>query len=108
MPERSRQTALRSLIPNAAADLSIAAQHQDPSSEDVNKRLDWQMKDQEMGLQYTPLRLESAKLFIFVDGSFVNNKKLNSQIGFIIVLANKNQSISQSLYIFLLPFSSDS
>lgn len=30
------------------------------------------------------------KLFIFVDGLFVNNKDLSSQFGYVIILANKD------------------
>lgn len=41
------------------------------------------------GLRYKPLDLPSAKLFVFVDGSFANNKDLSSQIGYVIVLANE-------------------
>jgi hypothetical protein len=33
--------------------------------------------------------LATAKLFVFVDSSFANNKDLSSQIGYIIILANK-------------------
>jgi hypothetical protein len=33
--------------------------------------------------------LRTAKLFVFVDGSFANNKDLSSQIGYIIILANE-------------------
>ena len=31
----------------------------------------------------------TAKLYVFTDASFANNKDLNSQIGYIIVLANE-------------------
>jgi hypothetical protein len=30
------------------------------------------------GLTYVPLKLATAKLFVFVDGSFANNKDLSS------------------------------
>jgi hypothetical protein len=33
--------------------------------------------------------LATAKLFVFVDSSFANNKDLSSQIGYVIILANK-------------------
>ena len=41
------------------------------------------------GLTYIPLDLRTAKLFVFVDGSFANNKDLTSQIGYEIFLANE-------------------
>jgi hypothetical protein len=33
---------------------------------------------------------DHMKLFIFVDGSFVNNKDFSSQIGYVMILANEN------------------
>ena len=41
------------------------------------------------GIKYIALDLEHAKLFIFVDGSFANNKDFSSQIGYEIILANE-------------------
>ena len=41
------------------------------------------------GLQYVSLTLQNMKLFIFVDGSFANNRDLSSQIGYVIVLGNE-------------------
>jgi hypothetical protein len=38
------------------------------------------------------LNLNKAKIYVFVDGSFANNKDLSSQIGFIIILANENEN----------------
>ncbi|KAH0425958.1 polyprotein [Colletotrichum camelliae] len=43
------------------------------------------------GLTFVPLRLETAKLFVFVDGSFANNSDMTSQIGYVLVLANETQ-----------------
>jgi hypothetical protein len=74
------------------ARLSIAAQHQNPTESDIaalNKRIDWQMKNMDRGIKYIPLDLATAKLFVFVDGSFANNKDLSSQIGHEIILANE-------------------
>ena len=79
--------------PEAAFDLSVAAQSQNPSDSDakaLNKRLKWQMENKERGLRFIHINLESAKLFVFVDASFANNKDYSSQIGFVIVLANKD------------------
>jgi hypothetical protein len=41
------------------------------------------------GITYILLELATAKLFVFVDGSFANNKDLSSQIRYVIILANK-------------------
>jgi len=38
------------------------------------------------------LDLNKAKIYVFVDSSFANNKDLSSQIGFIIILANENEN----------------
>ncbi|KAI0994537.1 hypothetical protein K3495_g13646 [Podosphaera aphanis] len=78
--------------PEVAYDLSVAAQHQEPTKDDVialNKRLMWQMANLDRGLKYVPLDLSKAKLFVFVDGSFANKKDYSSQIGYEIILANE-------------------
>ncbi|KAM4062780.1 hypothetical protein HRG_007600 [Hirsutella rhossiliensis] len=36
--------------------------------------------------------LEAAKVFVFTDGSFANNKDLSSQIGFVIIIATETKS----------------
>jgi hypothetical protein len=41
------------------------------------------------GITYIPLELATAKLFVFINGLFANNKNLSSQIRYIIILANK-------------------
>jgi hypothetical protein len=41
------------------------------------------------GITYILLELATAKLFVFVNSSFANNKDLSSQIGYVIILANK-------------------
>jgi hypothetical protein len=41
------------------------------------------------GLTYVKLDLLLAKLYVFVNSSFTNNKDLSSQIRFNIILANK-------------------
>jgi hypothetical protein len=80
--------------PEASFDLSVAAQHQSPSDADItalNKRLEWQQKSLDRGLKSIVLTdLGSARLYVFVDGSFANNSDLSSQLGFIILLANEN------------------
>ena len=67
--------------PEASFDLSITAQHQDPKPDDVlvlNCRIKWQMENIDRGITYVPLDLSTAKLYVFVDGSFANNKDLSS------------------------------
>jgi hypothetical protein len=49
------------------------------------------MNNLDRGLTFIPMDLQTAKLFVFVDGSFANNKDLSSQIGFVIFLANEKQ-----------------
>jgi hypothetical protein len=39
-----------------------------------------------------PLDISSLSLLVFIDASFTNNKDLLSQIGFIIILIDQNQS----------------
>jgi hypothetical protein len=79
--------------PEASFGLSVAAQHQEPSDEEIktlNKRLKWQLDNPDRGIKYIPLDLHHTKLFCFVDGSFANNKDLSSQIGYEIILANES------------------
>jgi hypothetical protein len=80
--------------PEAIFDLSVAAQHQDPTEEDakaLNQRLQWQINNAEKGLRYIPVDLHSAKIYVFVDGSFANNKDLSSQIGFVVVIGTETE-----------------
>ena len=42
------------------------------------------------GLLYVPINLPTAKLFVFVDRSFVNNKDFSSQLGYKIIIANES------------------
>jgi hypothetical protein len=81
--------------PEAAFDLSFAAQVTDPQKENINylnKRIQWQIDNPLRGLTFTPLDLESLSLVVFTDASFANNRDLSSQIGFVIVLTDRNQS----------------
>jgi hypothetical protein len=91
--QRARGAYIASICqPEAAFDLSVAAQHQEPTKDDVailNKRLQWQLDHLDRGLTYVPLDMSTAKLFVFVDGSFANNKDFSSQIGFLIIIANE-------------------
>lgn len=77
--------------PEAAYDLSVAAQTTDLDSDAVkalNKRLQWQLENATRGLKYAPLTTE-LELIVFTDASFANNRDLSSQIGYVIVLADK-------------------
>lgn len=77
--------------PEAAFDLSHAAQIIDPLDEDakiLNKRLQWQIDHCSRGLRYVRLDPSTLKLVVFTDASFANNRNLSSQIGFVIVLAD--------------------
>ena len=81
--------------PEAAFDLSVAAQHQEPTHLEVkalNKQLEWQQNNKQRGICFIPTKLDTAKLFVFIDGTFANNKDFSSQIGFVIVLANESST----------------
>jgi hypothetical protein len=93
LEQRARGAYIASICqPEASYDLSVAAQHQNPKEDDIrtlNKRLEWQVKNIDRGIKYIALDLTRTKLFVFVDGSFANNKDLSSQIGYLIILANE-------------------
>jgi hypothetical protein len=81
--------------PESSYDLSFAAQVTDPQEADVkqlNKRIQWQIDNSTRGLTFVPLDMNSLSLLVFTDASFANNKDLSSQIGFVIVLTDRNQS----------------
>jgi len=37
-----------------------------------------------------PINLPTTKLFVFINGSFVNNKDFSSQLGYKIIIINKS------------------
>jgi hypothetical protein len=94
--QRARGAYIASVCqPEAAFDLSVAAQTTEPTHEDIkalNVRIQWQIDNSQRGLTFIPLDLERTKLFIFTDGSFANNKDLSSQLGFLIVLGNESRT----------------
>ncbi|KAF1980233.1 hypothetical protein BU23DRAFT_576268 [Bimuria novae-zelandiae CBS 107.79] len=51
-------------------------------------------------LRYIPVNLINAKLMVFVDGSFTNNKDLSSQLGFILMLVNKSTDVDNAFTIY--------
>jgi hypothetical protein len=93
--QRARGAYIASICqPEAAFDLSAAAQHKEPTKEDIarmNKRIKWQMEHVDRGINYIPLNLPTVRLFVYVDASFANNKDLSSQIGYVIFLANEER-----------------
>jgi hypothetical protein len=67
--------------PKAAFDLSVAAQHQNLTEANItalNKRIEWQMTHMDRGIKYIVIDLTTAKLFVFVDRLFANNKDFSS------------------------------
>jgi hypothetical protein len=79
----------------ASFNLSAAAQTTDPSKKNVaklNRRLKWQMQNLSLSLNYIPIKLNTIKLFAFVNALFANNRDLNSQIGYIIMLGNEKNT----------------
>ena len=93
--QRARGAYIASICqPEASFDLSAAAQHKEPTKEDIttlNRRIKWQKENTARGLRYVPLDPHEMKLFVLVDASFANNKDLTSQIGYTIVLANEKE-----------------
>jgi hypothetical protein len=91
--QRARGAYVASICqPEALFDLSVAAQHQNPSDDEVkalNKRIRWQMDNPDRGISYAPLDTSQLRLFVFVDGSFANNKDLSSQLGYVMILGNE-------------------
>jgi hypothetical protein len=80
--------------PEAAFDLSFAAQAVGPPTkeqiEQLNKRLQWQFNNSSRGLRFIKLDLDSLQLVTFTDASFANNKDLSSQIGYVIAISDKD------------------
>jgi len=62
-----------------------------PNKEDtkqLNKHLNWQIKNTNRGLKFIKLDIKTLQLLVFTDVSFTNNKDLSLQIGYIIILAD--------------------
>jgi hypothetical protein len=77
--------------PEAAYDLSVAAQSTEYTHDDVralNRRLQWQIKNSSRGLKFVKLDEKSLQLLVFTDASFANNKDLSSQMGALLVVAD--------------------
>jgi hypothetical protein len=77
--------------PEAAYDLSTAAQAIDITEDEVNalnKRLKWQIENAARGIRFAKLQQDSLQLLVFTDASFANNKDFSSQIGYVLALAD--------------------
>lgn len=94
--QRARGAYLATICqPEASFDLSVAAQQKEPSDNSFKRlgtRIQWQMDNQDRGLNYIPFDLKKAKIFVFVDGSFANNEDLSSQLGYIITIGTEEQT----------------
>jgi hypothetical protein len=78
--------------PMASFDLSVAAQIPAPSKNDIaklNKRIEWQKQNVDLGLSFVLIDLNTIKLYAMVNASFANNQNLSSQIGYVIILGNE-------------------
>ncbi|KAF1976979.1 hypothetical protein BU23DRAFT_453627, partial [Bimuria novae-zelandiae CBS 107.79] len=51
-------------------------------------------------LRYVPINLINAKLIVFVDSFFTNNKDLSLQLGFILILINKSIDVNNTFIIY--------
>jgi hypothetical protein len=79
--------------PEASFSLSYAAQITDPTWKDA-QALNACLKQQKAGKALTMVKLDesSLRLITFCDASFANNHDMSSQIGFVIVLADKHDN----------------
>jgi hypothetical protein len=81
--------------PEAAFDLSFAAQMINPGKEEtklLNKRIQWQIDNSARGLKFVKLEKNTLKLIVFTDSSFANNRDFTSQIGYIVTLADEDNN----------------
>lgn len=51
------------------------------------------------GLRYVLMDLQLVKVYVFVDGSFANNKDLSSQIEFMLIIGIKSKRIAEFILI---------
>jgi hypothetical protein len=79
--QRARGAYIASVYqPEAAYDLSVAAQATELTDKDVkalNKRIQWQIENSSRGLRFVKLEKESLQLLVFTDASFANNRDLS-------------------------------
>ena len=65
----------------------------------LNVRLQQQMNNLKRDFQYVLINLQLAKVYVFVNGSFINNKNLSSQIEFVLVISIKSKGIAEFILI---------
>ncbi|PVH68173.1 hypothetical protein DL98DRAFT_441815, partial [Cadophora sp. DSE1049] len=58
-----------------------------------------QIKNLEKGLQYILINFNLAKIYVFINKSFANNKNLNSQIKFVLAIGSETEK-STSFTLF--------
>ena len=88
--------------PEAAFDLSIAAQAQNPKKEDYTKsniRLERQMKNLQRDIRFVLVDPSTTKLMIVNHGHFADNQDLSSQLGCILTLVNE-MSVNNTFNIY--------
>lgn len=105
MEQRARGAYIASICqPEASFDLSAAAQVHHPEDADyerLNKRLQRHAAHMERGIRMVPMDLATAKLMVFTDGSFANNKDLSSQLGCLIVLVNESEGLEGTFTVHM-------
>ncbi|KAF1975902.1 hypothetical protein BU23DRAFT_578763 [Bimuria novae-zelandiae CBS 107.79] len=67
--------------------------------EEANHKLAIKLQNLNRGLRYVPVNFIDAKLIVFVDSFFTNNKDLSSQLGFILMLINKSINVNNTFTI---------
>ena len=96
MTQRARGAYIATICqPKSSFDLSVAAQVtdiQETDAKQLNKRIQQQIDNLTRGLTFVLLEMDSLSLLVFTDASFANNKDLSSQISFVIILTDQNQS----------------
>jgi hypothetical protein len=78
--------------PEASFDLSAAAQVTDSGKEEIaklNRRINWQRKNLDRGLNYILIDLNIMKLFVIINASFANNADLILQLEYVVIFGNE-------------------
>ena len=57
---------------------------------EMEKNIKWCHATKKVGICFVPLKLEECRLILFTDSSFANANKGKSQLGFVVVLAEKS------------------
>lgn len=56
----------------------------------LNKCFERQVENMKSGIKFVPLEINSIKIVVYTDSAFTKNSIYTSKIGFVIVLAEKN------------------